>query len=54
MPNNERPASKTRIDQHVHEAKSHLDKVIQAQPDLALKLKPIQDSLAKIGSDPHK
>jgi hypothetical protein len=54
MPNNERPASKTRIDRHVHEAKAHLDKLIQAQPDLALKLQPVHDSLAKIASDPHK
>jgi hypothetical protein len=54
MPNNQNPVSKTRIDKHVHEAKATLDKIIQAQPDLALKLQPVQDSLAKISSDPHK
>ncbi|HEX4653872.1 MAG TPA: hypothetical protein VH227_06460 [Candidatus Udaeobacter sp.] len=54
MANEENEKHKKRIDQHVHEAKSHLDKVIQAQPELALKLKPVHDVLAKIASDPHK
>jgi ApbE superfamily uncharacterized protein (UPF0280 family) len=54
MANDENEKPKTRIDQHVHEAKSHLDKLIQANPDLALKLQPVHDSLGKIASDPHK
>lgn len=54
MPNDKKTKPcKDRIDQHANKAKTELDKIIQANPNLALELKPVKDSLEKIASDPH-
>ena len=54
MPNNEKPASKTRIDPETDKALNHLDKVAKAHPELEAELQPIKTSLLTIKGDPHK
>jgi len=55
MPNNDTPCKrKPGIDKLAKDAEAQVDKVIAPQPNLALDLKPVKDSLAKIASDPHR
>ena len=54
MPNNEKPASKTRIDPHADKALADLENLRKAHPELQAELQPIEDSLKAIAMDNHK
>jgi hypothetical protein len=54
MANNEKPASKTRIDPEADKALKQLDQVAKAHPELQAELTPIKTSLITIKGDPHK
>jgi hypothetical protein len=55
MPNNQKvEPCKDRVDKLAAKAKSDLDKIKKDNPELALDLQPVYESLKSIAGDPHK